>query len=244
MTIETAWRASLEFVCVFGQDEVRDSLKTVRDGPYVVLPSLSVGEMALRLYAALNYNLLVRVLPSSEAEAFLLAFVDVLGVTVHHGHVFFFAVAGALYAFRQPSALVARATALMAASYLVWIGSSLAYHVRPFLESETSFHLVRFSIALLAGIGIAFLGRDVLSAIRRSYSWPRDIARLPVWSFALVVIVLLPTSAPFLWRPLMVDPMYYPSTHEWDHSLVRLERFLVEHAEASDIVLTGDDTGE
>ena len=57
-------------------------------------------------------------------------------------------------------------------------------------------------------------------------------------------IVLLPTSAPFLWRPLMVDPMYYPSTYEWDHSLVRLERFLVEHAEASDIVLTGDDTGE
>ncbi len=204
--------------------------------------SVAMAAPAVALW--FSNDLLVRAPPSSEVEAFRLAFVDVLGVTVQHGLLFFFAVAGALYGFRQPSALVARATALMAASYLVWVGSALAYHVRPFSESETSFHLVRFSIALLAGIGIASLGRDVLSAIRRRYSQPRDSARLPVWSFALVVIVLLPTSAPFLWRPLMVDPMYYPSTYEWDHSLVRLERFLVEHAEANDVVLTGDDTGE
>ena len=204
--------------------------------------SVAMAAPAVALW--FSNDLLVRAPPSSEVEAFRLAFVDVLGVTVQHGLLFFLAVAGALYGFRQPSALVARATALMAASYLVWVGSALAYHVRPFSESETSFHLVRFSIALLAGIGIASLGRDVLSAIRRSYSRPRDSARLPVWSFALVVIVLLPTSAPFLWRPLMVDPMYYPSTYEWDPSLVRLERFLVEHAEANDVVLTGDDTGE
>ncbi len=60
----------------------------------------------------------------------------------------------------------ARAITLMAASYLVWVGSALAYHVRPFSEPETSFHLVRFSIALLAGIGVAFLGP--LSPISRT----------------------------------------------------------------------------
>ena len=42
--IETARRASLEFVCVFGQDALG------------VLPPSSVGEMTLRLYGALSYS--------------------------------------------------------------------------------------------------------------------------------------------------------------------------------------------
>jgi hypothetical protein len=43
---------------------------------------------------------------------------------------------------------------------------------------------------------------------------------------------------------MMTDPLYYPSTYEWDTSLVRLERFLLENSTPDDVFLTGDETGE
>ncbi len=42
----------------------------------------------------------------------------------------------------------------------------------------------------------------------------------------------------------MFDPLYYPSTYEWDESVRRLERWMLEQSDPDTVVLTGDETGE
>ena len=126
---------------------------------------------------------------------------------------------------------------MVVASYAVWLMATVVFHLRSFPEPDAVFHLVRFNVALAAGVGGFEIGRQVLSHLKKS-----EGSDAP--AFAIVLVFLLPDSAPFLWRPLQMDPLYYESLQERDPSVERLKRWVLEHTTPDAIVLTGDDTGE
>ena len=118
------------------------------------------------------------------------------------------------------------------------------------------FHIVRFSIALAAGVGgfrCAYWAIDRLTRkVRRStepFALWRSLqsyisSRKAPLAFVAVLVFLLPASVPFWWRPLQIDASYYPSLRRFDPSVERLERWILENTDEDEIVLTGEKTGE
>ena len=63
-------------------------------------------------------------------------------------------------------------------------------------------------------------------------------------AFVVTVVFLLPTSALFLWHPLRMDALYYPSLRPINTSAERLERWVLANTSGHETILTGNDTGE
>ena len=195
----------------------------------------------------LRRELLVRIPSGEEVDAFRTVFRDLFVVSGDMGPVFVLALFALFFLWKRGSKGDLRIVSMVVASYGVWLVAAVLFHVRPFSEPKAVIHLVRFNVALAAGVGGLELSRRFASHLKES----GVLARRP-WralnaeplSFVLVLLFLLPATAPFLWRPLMIDPLYYPSLYEWDASLKRLERWLLENTDADEVVLTGDDTGE
>jgi len=195
----------------------------------------------------LRRELLVRIPSGEEVVAFRMVFRDLFVVSGDMGPIFVLALFALFFLWKRGSKGDRRIVSMVVASYGVWLVAAVLFHIRPFSEPKAVIHLVRFNVALAAGVGGFELSRRFASHLKESgflarRPWRRLNAE-PL-SFVLVLFFLLPVTAPFLWRPFMIDPLYYLSLHEWDASIKRLERWLLENTDADDVVLTGDDTGE
>ena len=217
-------------------------------GTYVVL-ALGAAAWVGRWFLYADGEALSRVPTAAEVIAIKTAFLDIGFVTLDMRLVFVFAAVGTFVMWRQAGASELRIVSMLTAAYVVWAAGAVAFRVHPFPDTDALFHLVRFNAAFVAGVGAFELCRTLVECgldsskregIRR---WAARLGSRPL-AFAVVVVVLLPESAPFVWRPAMFDPLYYPSTYEWDESVRRLERWMLEQSDADTVVLTGDETGE
>ena len=217
-------------------------------GTYVVL-ALGAAAWVGRWFLYADGEALSRVPTAAEVIAIKTAFLDIGFVTLDMRLVFVFAAVGTFVMWRQAGASELRIVSMLTAAYVMWAAGAVAFRVHPFPDTDALFHLVRFNAAFVAGVGAFELCRTLVECgldsskregIRR---WAARLGSRPL-AFAVVVVVLLPESAPFVWRPAMFDPLYYPSTYEWDESVRRLERWMLEQSDADTVVLTGDETGE
>jgi len=210
--------------------------------------ALGIASLLSRGFFHAAFDPLSRVPKAEEVRAVQTVFRDVGFVTLDMRWVFVFSALGTYFLWRRARASDIRIVSMLTAAYISWVAGGIAFHVRPFSDTEALFHLVRFNVAFVAGIGAweAFrklweLGHDSGGArIRR---WVERVGSGAL-AFACVVLVLLPESAAFVWRPATWDPLHYPSTYAWDESVRRLERWLLEQTGPNAVVLTGDETGE
>ena len=195
----------------------------------------------------LRRELLVRIPSREEVDAFRTVFRDLFVVSSDMGPIFVLALFASYLLWKRGGKADTRIVSMVVASYGVWLVAAVLFHFRPFSEAKAVIHLVRFNVALAAGVGALVLSRRFASRLKESGWLDR-----PPWRTLSVEATRLrlgapfpfPATAPFLWRPLMIDPLYYPSLYEWDASVRRLERWMLDNTTADEVVLTGDDTGE
>ena len=195
----------------------------------------------------LRRELLVRIPSREEVDAFRTVFRDIFVVSSDMGPIFGLALFASYLLWKRGGKADTRIVSMVVASYGVWLVAAVLFHFRPFSEAKAVIHLVRFNVALAAGVGALVLSRRFASRLKES-GWldrpPWRTLSVEPLAFVLVLLFLFPATAPFLWRPLMIDPLYYPSLYEWDASVRRLERWMLDNTTADEVVLTGDDTGE
>ena len=217
-------------------------------GTHAIL-ALGAAAWVGRWFLYADGEALSRVPTAAEVIAIKTAFLDIGFVTLDMRLVFVFTAVGTFVMWRQAGASELRIVSMLTAAYVMWAAGAVAFRVDPFPDTDALFHLVRFNAAFVAGVGAFELCRTLVErgldsskreGIRR---WAARLGCRPL-AFAVVVVVLLPESAPFVWRPAMFDPLYYPSTYEWDESVRRLERWMLEQSDPDTVVLTGDETGE
>ncbi|HSF14173.1 MAG TPA: hypothetical protein VLK65_01320 [Vicinamibacteria bacterium] len=201
--------------------------------------------------AWLRSDLLVRGPSPEEAEAYRLAFRDLFAVSADMEWIFVLAVFAVPFVWRRANRLDRGLVSLAFAAYLLWGLLAVTFSRGLYFEPDGVFHLLRVSVAILAGVGgyhaALWLGARIETDDPNAHRLRRWVSSLPAEprAFALVVLFLLPHSAVFLWHPLRVDPLYYPSfQYPVDTSIERLERWLLAHTDGVEIVLTGNDTGE
>ena len=206
--------------------------------------SLVIGVLVAspHMLASFREGFLRRIPTAEEVSAYQLGFRDVFGITGDMGWIFVVAVVSLPLLWRSREGVGLPVLSLLTASYGLWIASAAIYHARPFSEPEIVYYLLRVATAITAGAGAYELGRRVAVRLRDS-GFLTKLAPEAL-AFGIVLLFLLPDSALFVWRPLMTNPIYYESFYEWDESLRRLERWVLEHTDADTIVLTGEDTGE
>lgn len=141
---------------------------------------------------------------------------------------------------------------LLIASYALWVFAAATGFWRPLLEPGEVFHLLRFSVALAAGVGGFHVARWLIERLGSSGEG-KHLDRIRGWlkngtwgpaAFVVTVVFLLPTSALFLWHPLRMDALYYPSLRPINTSAERLERWVLANTSGHETILTGNDTGE
>ena len=181
--------------------------------------------------------LLVRYPSSEEINAYRILFKNIFAVTTDMEWIFVLALLALPLLWKRGGKRDHGILTMVIASYLVWIMASVLFHVHSFPEPDVIFYLVRFNVALAAGIGGFELSQRILVHLKYS-------GCVESRAFALVLFFLIPYSGPFLWRPLQMDPLYYESQQDWDTSVQRLEHWVLEHTAPDAIILTGDDTGE
>ncbi|HXV65384.1 MAG TPA: hypothetical protein VEK15_32110 [Vicinamibacteria bacterium] len=201
--------------------------------------------------AWLRGDLLVRGPSPDEAVAYRLAFRDLFTLSADMEWIFVLAVLAVPLVWRRGNRLDRGLVSLVVAAYALWGLLALTFSRGLYFEPDGVFHLLRISVAILAGVGGyhaalwlgARLETDAQDA-HRAHRWWSSLPAEPR-AFALVVLFLLPQSAVFLWHPLRVDPLYYPSfQYPADTSIERLQRWLLAQTDGDEIVLTGNDTGE
>lgn len=219
-------------------------------------PTLLLG-LALaspQMFFLFRGDLLLRIPSREKVDAFRTAFQDLFLVSSDMEWVFLLALVAIPLLWKRGRKSDLGILSMIMASYILWLAAAVLFHLHPFSEPEPVFHLVRFSVALGAGAGGFELARQLLEHLkgtefrhrRLSHAWTAATGkgRLEPLAFALLVVCLLPDTAPFVWRPLKMDALYYASLQEWDGSVRRLERWLLASTSADEVILTGDDTGE
>lgn len=188
--------------------------------------------------ALLGDELLVRIPSSGEVVALRTVFADVFAVTADMGWIFVLAAIAVPTLWRRAERTDLGILSMMTSAYLVWIVLALAFQWRPFSEPDVALHLLRFSVAIAAGVGGFQCARWLVERQRFV-----ELRASPA-AFLLVVLFLLPATALFWWRPFQTDAAYYPSLRRFDPSVERLERWVLDNTDVDEIVVTGDETGE
>jgi hypothetical protein len=210
-----------------------------------LLPAIALG--ALQIPMLLGSDWLRQIPAAQEVSAYRPVFRDVFAVTGDMEWVFVLALFSLPLLWKRGTTADLCILSMVGCSYAVWLGAAIVYSFHPFAEPALVFHLLRFSVALAAGVGGFELAHRLMSRWKESrlvqFSPIRFGAPAP-FAFAIVVLFLLPDTAAFLWQPWKLDPLYYSSLQGWDTSVQRLERWMLENTGPDEIVLTGDETGE
>jgi hypothetical protein len=210
-----------------------------------LVPAVALG--APQIQSLLRPDWLRRIPSGAEVGAYRLGFRNAFSVTGDMEWVFVLALLSLPVLWRRGKRADLGILSMLAASYALWLGAAFLYQFHPLSEPALVFHLLRFSVALAAGVGGFELAQRLIARLRESGVLERrgirGVAPEPL-AFALVVILLLPDTAAFLWQPWKLDPLYYSSLQGWSPSVTRLERWVLENTGPDEIVLTGDETGE
>ena len=216
-------------------------------------PVLLAGLLATPQLLALHRSELLFRGPSPEDfESMRIAFRDLFAASTDMEWIFVLAVLSLPILWRRREPADVGILSLLVGSYGLWVGAA-TLRWGPLLEPGEVFHLLRFSVALAAGVGGFHAARWIIERLgassnegslgRRLAGWVTKATAGPA-AFVLAVVFLLPTSAPFLWHPLKVDPLYYPSLRPADTAVERLERWVMANTRPDETILTGDLTGE
>lgn len=204
-----------------------------------------------QLLAALRERMMVRIPSGEEVLQFRTAFRDVFAASSDMQWVFVLAVVGLplLWKRRPGGHTVVGILAIVSSAYALWLAAAVRFQLGSFSDPQGLFHLLRFSLALAGGAGGFELARRCLELLGsappfRDHRLLGDATRRGPMAFLLIFVLLLPDTAAFIWQPLKLDALYYPSLFEWDPSVRRLERWVLDHTRPDEVVLTGDETGE
>ena len=230
-------------------------------GTHAIL-ALGAAAWVGRWFLYADGEALSRVPTAAEVIAIKTAFLDIGFVTLDMRLVSVFAAVGTFVMWRQAGTSELRIVSMLTAAYVgvgrgrSRVSGSSFPRYRRALSSRSLQRSIRrgnrFSFELCRTLVERGLDRPrkkrafVGGPCRLGESRPSRVRRCRrrAGSLREGMEELLPESAPFVWRPAMFDPLYYPSTYEWDESVRRLERWMLEQSDPDTVVLTGDETGE
>ncbi len=179
---------------------------------------------------------------SSEVIAFRMSFLDPLTVSADLQWVFVVAAASAVWVWRDTGAVARGLVSVVLGSYGLFVAAAIVYQTHPLAEPSVFFHLVRFSVGLLAGAGGVVLVARALERVPWTQS--RSTSDRHAMAACLVVALFLPVSFPFYWTPIKMDPLYYECLRPVEPDTVALGKWMSSNTNANAAVLATTETSE
>jgi hypothetical protein len=206
-----------------------------------------------QIFFLLRSQLLYRGLSRDDFLGFQKAYRDLFAATTDMEWIFVLALVGVPVLWRRRRAIDSGLLSILAAGYILWICTALTFHRGPLFEPDAVFHFLRFGTALVGGVGAYHLALRLIELLRPSATAGGSLSRVRKWlrrqpegplALVIVVVFLLPRSALFLWHPLRMDPLYYPSLQPIDTHVERLEDWVLANTDHNETILTSGSTGE
>jgi hypothetical protein len=201
----------------------------------------------------LRSELLLRGRTPEEAESYRIASRDLFAATTDMSWIFVLAIVAVPILWKRGRANDIGILSIFMGGFVLWLVGVLTVQTGPFLELDAVFHLLRFGCALTAGVGGYFVGTSILGLVgsrqparpflAKAQSWVLRAPRNPL-GFILLVLFLLPQTSVFLWHPLRMDPLYYPSLRPVDAHVERLKTWILENTRPDEKILTSVGTSE
>lgn len=219
-------------------------------------PVASMGVLlaAPQIVSLLKGELLVRGLVREDVESYRLAFRDVFSVTTDMEWLFFFALLGVVFLWKRNDRAGRRLIGMFAGAYLLAGLSAWGFARGWAVEPDATFHVLRFAVAVLGGVGAYVAAQWAMERLRFPErlgawasgweTWKSGPRREPIL-FCAVFLFLLPSSSVLFWHPLRVDPFYYPSwQYPLDPAVTRLQKWVLEETEPDEVIVSGADSSE